>query len=398
VLEFGRYSQHCKPIDDQTPMRASRVQLGEIIDINRRPANRYTVPDAHMKLYNSYSQATPMKLGDMVENAGSFHEFSKTEGQRIREELSSLEGTPIREISCPGLHIRKHPFVSTPGMGIRKMNSPERGLKGTVSQPEWNHPMEREEFTHMRPFENATFGRKQQPFVVSGALPDSKGHWTGMKVYSEMHATQAMDQLNKEPHRFTEWSKQNIYNRTQTFVERRLASVSDKPLPPTLFLPTSQRLQNEDILRAQEIRAEIDAIREQRDYFEAKSCGKTHHSKSKNRAAKQKHEAIRRARSKKVRDHMDHHSSATLAYRIAFDKFDEDKSGSIDAIELQGALHHMGLDVPDEGIETLLARYDEDGNGSLDFEEFAHFAKDAQMDPDAKSLFIRKEVMLKYTG
>ena len=94
---------------------------------------------------------------------------------------------------------------------------------------------------------------------------------------------------------------------------------------------------------------------------------------------------------------MDHHGNATLAYRIAFEKFDEDKSGSIDAQELQGALHHMGLDVPEEGIDKLLAYYDEDGNGCLDFEEFTKFAKDAQMDPNAKSLFIRKEVLLKYT-
>lgn len=397
VLEFGRYSQHCKPIRKQTPMRASRVQNGEIIDIDRRPMNRYTVPDAHMALYNSYSQATPMKLGDMVDNAGAFHEFSKPEGERIREELSSLEGTPIREISCPGLHIRKHPFLSTPTMGIRKMNSPERGPKGTVSQPAWKPPMQHEEYMHMRPFENISFGRKQQPFVVSGALPDSKGHWTGMKVYSQKHAAQALGQLNKEPHRCTEWSKQNIYNRTQTFVQRRVESISDKPLPKTLFLPTSERLQNEDIERARKLRAQIDAIREKREYYEAMSCGKTYHSRRKNEAAKQKHEAIRRARVQKVRDHMDHHGNATLAYRIAFEKFDEDKSGSIDAQELQGALHHMGLDVPEEGIDKLLAYYDEDGNGCLDFEEFTKFAKDAQMDPNAKSLFIRKEVLLKYT-
>ena len=397
VLEIGRYSQYIKPIRLRSPMRASRVQNGEIIDLDRRPMNRYTVPEAHMALYNSYAQATEMKLGDMVDNAESFHEFSKTEGQRLREELSTLEGTPIQPITCPGLHIRKHPFISTPSMGIRKMNVPEPGPNGTVLQPEWKDPLQSEEFAHMRPFETATFGEKQQPYIVSGRLPDSKGHWTGMKVYSVKHATQALDELNKVPHRPTEWSKQNIYNRTQTFVQRRVESISDKPLPPTLYLPTKQRLKDDDIIRAKEIRAEIDAIKEERDYFEAMSCGKTHHSRKKGRAAKEKYESIRRERERRVKDHMAHHSSSTLAYRIAFDKFDEDKSGSIDAHELQGALHHMGLDVPVDGIDKLLARYDKDGNGSLDFKEFAAFAKDAQMDPDAKSLFIRKEVLLKYT-
>ena len=77
VLEIGRYSQYIKPIRIRSPMRASRVQNGEIIDLDRRPMNRYTVPEAHMALYNSYAQATEMKLGDMVDNAESFHELVK---------------------------------------------------------------------------------------------------------------------------------------------------------------------------------------------------------------------------------------------------------------------------------------------------------------------------------
>ena len=116
------------------------------------------------------------------------------------------------------------------------------------------------------------------------------------------------------------------------------------------------------IIRAKEIRAEIDAIKEERDYFEAMSCGKTHHSRKKGRRKRKIRVNSPRARTQ-IKDHMAHHSSSTLAYRIAFDKFDEDKSGSIDA-QLQGALHHMGLDVPVDGIDKLLARYDKDGNGS----------------------------------
>ncbi|EGB08158.1 hypothetical protein AURANDRAFT_9215, partial [Aureococcus anophagefferens] len=56
--------------------------------------------------------------------------------------------------------------------------------------------------------------------------------------------------------------------------------------------------------------------------------------------------------------------------RIAFDKYDADDSGFIDADELHAALMHMGLLVDRGGSDKLLAKYDIDGNGQLDFGEF----------------------------
>lgn len=116
-------------------------------------------------------------------------------------------------------------------------------------------------------------------------------------------------------------------------------------------------------------------------------------------------------------DHIAQHDDHVLAYRIVFDKFDEDKSGSMDSTELKGkaapssppwcplsydlyfsaALYHMGLDVPEEEAGHLLVQYDVNQDGSLDFEEFRVLAKEAQMAPHSKSLFLSKKVLQKNT-
>ena len=67
--------------------------------------------------------------------------------------------------------------------------------------------------------------------------------------------------------------------------------------------------------------------------------------------------------------------------RAAFNKFDKDRSKSIDFHEFQLALEHLGLHTEGDGLDGcgglpldavkgLFARYDVDGGGTVDYEEF----------------------------
>ena len=55
----------------------------------------------------------------------------------------------------------------------------------------------------------------------------------------------------------------------------------------------------------------------------------------------------------------------------AFNKFDADGSGDIDAGELRLALEAAGLKVSGEQCEYMLRKYDDDRGASLDLEEFS---------------------------
>jgi Ca2+-binding EF-hand superfamily protein len=57
-------------------------------------------------------------------------------------------------------------------------------------------------------------------------------------------------------------------------------------------------------------------------------------------------------------------------FRETFDTIDVDGSGSIDGDELAAAVHLVGIgnDVSREDIDEIIAVYDEDGNGTIDFE------------------------------
>jgi len=58
--------------------------------------------------------------------------------------------------------------------------------------------------------------------------------------------------------------------------------------------------------------------------------------------------------------------------RKIFDEIDEDKSGSIDCKELGQALVRTGKAPTREQVKRLLKKYDADGNGTLEFEEYQH--------------------------
>jgi len=66
----------------------------------------------------------------------------------------------------------------------------------------------------------------------------------------------------------------------------------------------------------------------------------------------------------------------TKALKAAFDQFDADKSGDIDAEEIAGALAAMGVVITDSQAEKLIEDADTDGNGKLDFVEFVLMTQD----------------------
>jgi len=56
--------------------------------------------------------------------------------------------------------------------------------------------------------------------------------------------------------------------------------------------------------------------------------------------------------------------------REAFDLFDTDGSGAIDAKELKVAMRALGFEPKKEEIRKMVAEVDRDGSGTVDFEEF----------------------------
>ncbi|KAJ6806252.1 caltractin-like [Iris pallida] len=56
----------------------------------------------------------------------------------------------------------------------------------------------------------------------------------------------------------------------------------------------------------------------------------------------------------------------------AFDLFDTDGSGTIDAKELNVAMRALGFEMTEEQIKQMIADVDKDGSGTIDFDEFVH--------------------------
>ncbi|CAL0331803.1 unnamed protein product [Lupinus luteus] len=56
----------------------------------------------------------------------------------------------------------------------------------------------------------------------------------------------------------------------------------------------------------------------------------------------------------------------------AFELFDTDGSGTIDAKELNVAMRALGFEMTEEQITQMIADVDKDGSGAIDYEEFEH--------------------------
>ena len=72
----------------------------------------------------------------------------------------------------------------------------------------------------------------------------------------------------------------------------------------------------------------------------------------------------------KITDDDDDDEEETDPYKAAFDKFDTDGSGQIDALELQELMKDLGITKTDFEIEQMVKEVDEDGNGEISFSEF----------------------------
>merc|ERR1711865_1354006 len=70
--------------------------------------------------------------------------------------------------------------------------------------------------------------------------------------------------------------------------------------------------------------------------------------------------------------------------REAFDLFDTDGSGTIDAKELKVAMRALGLDAKKDEIRRMINDIDKDGSGTIDFNEFLNMMTARMGDRDSR--------------
>lgn len=75
--------------------------------------------------------------------------------------------------------------------------------------------------------------------------------------------------------------------------------------------------------------------------------------------------------------------------REAFDLFDTDGSGSIDAKELKVAMRALGFEPKKEEVRKMIADIDKNGSGSIDFEEFLSMMTVKMGERDSKEEMIK---------
>ncbi|XP_056022814.1 uncharacterized protein LOC125649260 isoform X2 [Ostrea edulis] len=72
----------------------------------------------------------------------------------------------------------------------------------------------------------------------------------------------------------------------------------------------------------------------------------------------------------------------TVEAQSVFNDFDRDKNGKIDDSELGTALRMLGLNPTKKEIDDMMQEVDNDGNGTIEFEEFLAFIKRSYKKPD----------------
>lgn len=78
-----------------------------------------------------------------------------------------------------------------------------------------------------------------------------------------------------------------------------------------------------------------------------------------------------------------------LEIREAFDLFDTDGSGVIDAKELKVAMRALGFEPKKEEIRKMIAEVDTDGSGTIDFEEFLGLMSSKMCERDSKEEMLK---------
>uniref|UniRef100_A0A6U2LA76 EF-hand domain-containing protein n=1 Tax=Leptocylindrus danicus TaxID=163516 RepID=A0A6U2LA76_9STRA len=78
-----------------------------------------------------------------------------------------------------------------------------------------------------------------------------------------------------------------------------------------------------------------------------------------------------------------------LEIKEAFDLFDTDGSGIIDAKELKVAMRALGFEPKKEEIRKLIAEVDKDGSGTIDFSEFLDMMTSKMGERDSKEEILK---------
>merc|ERR1712038_2065192 len=75
--------------------------------------------------------------------------------------------------------------------------------------------------------------------------------------------------------------------------------------------------------------------------------------------------------------------------REAFDLFDTDGSGTIDAKELKVAMRALGFEPKKEEIKKMIADIDKDGSGTIDFNEFLEMMTTKMSEKDSREEILK---------
>merc|ERR1712023_581532 len=70
--------------------------------------------------------------------------------------------------------------------------------------------------------------------------------------------------------------------------------------------------------------------------------------------------------------------------REAFNLFDADNSGAIDVRELKAVMCALGFEVKKEELKKMISDIDNDGNGSIEFQEFFEMMTGKMGEKDAR--------------
>eukprot|EP00246_Nothoceros_aenigmaticus_P005557 TRINITY_DN17718_c0_g1_i1.p1 TRINITY_DN17718_c0_g1~~TRINITY_DN17718_c0_g1_i1.p1 ORF type:complete len:169 (+),score=36.99 TRINITY_DN17718_c0_g1_i1:177-683(+) len=75
--------------------------------------------------------------------------------------------------------------------------------------------------------------------------------------------------------------------------------------------------------------------------------------------------------------------------REAFELFDTDSSGSIDAKELKVAMRALGFVIKNDEVKNMIAAIDKDGSGTIEFDEFLVMMTQKMGERDSKEEILR---------
>ncbi len=100
-------------------------------------------------------------------------------------------------------------------------------------------------------------------------------------------------------------------------------------------------------------------------------------------------EAKRNTRPAGKSNHPDLTEEQKQEIREAFDLFDTDCSGTIDAKELKVAMRALGFEPKKEEIKKMIADIDKDGSGTIDFNEFLEMMTTKMSERDSREEILK---------